>query len=60
MREMFNLTDSALAIGISRAWLYRKFLNRYTPQVIAGQPMLSDKQIEAIKAEIKKNAKKKK
>ena len=49
----FNLTDSAERIGISRAWLYRKYLKRYKPIVIADHPMLSKDQIAQIKAEIR-------
>jgi predicted DNA-binding transcriptional regulator AlpA len=49
----FSLTESANRIGISRAWLYRKYLPRYRPIVIADHPMLSREQIAQIKAEIK-------
>jgi predicted DNA-binding transcriptional regulator AlpA len=49
----FNLTESAARIGISRAWLYRKYLARYRPTIIARRPVLSREQIAQIKAEIR-------
>lgn len=49
----FSLTESANRIGISRAWLYRKYLIRYKPTIIADRPVLSREQILQIKAEIK-------
>jgi hypothetical protein len=49
----FSLTESAHQIGISRAWLYRRFLPRYRPTIIADRPVLSREQITMIKAEIK-------
>jgi hypothetical protein len=49
----FSLTESANRIGISRAWLYRKYLPRYRPTIIADRPVLSREQILQIKAEIR-------
>lgn len=49
----YSLIDAAEKIGISRAWLYRKYLPRYKPIRMADKPMLSKDQINQIKAEIK-------
>lgn len=49
----FSLSAAARKIGISRAWLYREYLPRYKPLMIADRPVLSKEQIVDIKAEVK-------
>jgi Bacterial regulatory protein, Fis family. len=48
---LYNLTDAAKEIGISRRALYKFYLKRYKPTYIGGNPILSYDQIKAIRAE---------
>jgi hypothetical protein len=54
-QEQFTISQAAKAIGISRPTLY-KYLDRYKPKKVAGFPVLSASQVEAIKSERKDKA----
>jgi predicted site-specific integrase-resolvase len=58
MNEILNLTEVAEFVGISRPTLY-KYLDRpeYKPEMVAGHPTLTREQAKAIKAERRKNGK---